>query len=41
VRFRRVPVKIPAETPEGSVRFRRVTVQILGEVLEGSGADTL
>ena len=34
-------MKIPAETPEGSVRFRRVTVQILGEVLEGSGADTL
>ena len=28
VRFRRVPVKIPAEAPEGSVRFRRVPVQI-------------
>ena len=46
VRFRRVPVKIPAEAPEGSVRFRRVPVQILvrfrkfpvqvlGEVPEG------
>ena len=28
VRFRRVPVKIPAEPLEGSVRFRRVPVQI-------------
>ena len=28
MRFRRVPVKIPAEAPEGSVRFRRVPVQI-------------
>ena len=33
VRFRRVPVKMPAEAPKGSVRFRRVP--------EGSGADTL
>ena len=32
VRFRRVPVKIPAEAPEGSVRFRRVPVQIPCEV---------
>ena len=33
VRFRRVPVKMPAEAPKGSVWFRRVP--------EGSGADTL
>ena len=42
-RFRRVPVKIPAEAPEGSVRFRRVPVQIpceVPEVLEGFGAGT-
>jgi len=41
VRFRRVPVKIPAEAPEGSVRFQRVPVQIPCEVPEGSGPDTL
>ena len=41
VRFRRVPVKIPAEAPEGSVRFRWVPVQIPCEVPEGSGVDTL
>ena len=41
VRFRRVPVKIYAEAPEGSVRFRTVPVQIPCEVPEGSGADTL
>ena len=40
VRFRRVPVKIPAEAPEGSVRFRRVPVQIPCEVPEVSGAGT-
>ena len=40
MRFRRVPVKIPAEAPEGSVRFRRVLVQIPREVPEVSGADT-
>ena len=40
MRFRRVPVKIPAEAPDGSVRFRRVLVQIPREVLEVSGADT-
>ena len=52
VRFRRVPVKIPVEAPEGSVqfrrfrcrylvRFRKVPVQIPCEVPEGSGADAL
>ena len=40
MRFRRVPVKIPAEAPDGSVRFRRVLVQIPREVPEVSGADT-
>ena len=40
MRFRRVPVKIPAEAPEGSVRFRRVLVQTPREVPEVSGADT-
>ena len=40
VRFRRVPVKIPAEAPEGSVRFWRVPVQVPGEVPEVSGAAT-
>ena len=40
MRFRRVPVKIPAEAPDGSARFRRVLVQIPREVLEVSGADT-
>ena len=40
MRFLRVPVKIPAEAPEGSVRFRRVLVQIPREVPEVSGADT-
>ena len=37
---REVPVKIPAEAPDGSVRFRRVLVQIPREVPEVSGADT-
>jgi len=41
VRFWRVPVKIPAEAPEGSVWFRRVPVQIPCEVPEVSGAGTL
>ena len=40
MRFRRVPVKILAEAPDGSVRFRRVRVQIPREVPEVSGADT-
>ena len=40
MRFRRVPVKIPAEAPDGSVRFRRVLVQIPREFPEVSGADT-
>jgi hypothetical protein len=40
VRFRRLPVKIPAEAPEGSVRFWKFPVQVLGEVPEGSGEDT-
>ena len=40
MRFRRVPVKIPAEAPDGSVRFRRVLVQMPREVPEVSGADT-
>ena len=52
MRFQRVPVKIAAESPEGSVRFQRVPVQIpcerfwkfpvqvLGEVPEGYGADS-
>ena len=41
VRFRRVPVKIPAEAPEGFVWFRRVPVLRPCDVPEGSGADTL
>ena len=40
MRFRRVPVKISAEAPKGSVRFRRVLVQIPREFPEVSGADT-
>ena len=28
MRFQRVPVKIAAESPEGSVRFQKVPVQI-------------
>ena len=49
VRFRKVPVQIPGDVPEGSGEdawwgsgsFRcRYLVKIPGEVLEGSGADT-
>ena len=37
MRFRRLPVKIPAQAPEGSVRFWKFPMQVLGEVPEGYG----
>ena len=41
MRFRRVPVRIPGEVPEGRylVTFRIVPVKMLGEVPVGSGDD--